>query len=91
MLTIISTSLSGKSKKVYLFENLWYGRCFEIGQLVETVAQVHSYLRARKRGRIVGFNRPICDGVVAEVLKVLFEGEAEPRDVKMSDVRIIKR
>lgn len=91
-ITIVTTSVSGK-KKMSLLAQVWYHgryllRRYEIGQKVKTNEVTHWNVGAGKRGKIIGFNRPNCDGIRDQVLKVLLDGENEPRNLRTDEIML---
>ena len=91
IVTIVTTSACGKIKKESLLAHIWYHNRYivhhyDIGQKVKTNQATRWDIGAGKGGKIVGFNRPNCDGIKDEVLKVLLDGENQPRNLKTHEI-----
>jgi len=89
MITIRSVSACGEREKVFLLESLFHGWRFEVGQTVVTTRYARWSIGEGKKGKIVGFSRPSCEGRTSEVLKVLLDGEKEPRNLRTREVEAI--
>ena len=91
MITIVTTSVGRRKKnKQILIEGTRYGRVFETGQSVILIRSGGWFTPDDRLGKIIGFNRPHLNGITKEVLKVMFEGDEQPKNLRMDQVQIVK-